>query len=122
MAEQHRYIQPHNAHEAMTLIQKLFNEYRHAPLTDVLLKYHNNLISRLQSDIHDAAVKEGNVQQLKDLNNMVQVMQTWTRLRLNNQPFEGKMKNFKWVTNRRPKFKAHSHKIRGPLGHRASRH
>lgn len=122
MADQHRYIQPHNAHEAMALIQKLFNEYRHAPLTDVLLKYHNNLISRLQSDIHDAAVKEGNPQQLRDLTNMIQVMQTWTRLRLNNQPFEGKMKNFKWVTNRRPRFKVHSHKIRGPLGHRASRH
>lgn len=122
MTKQHRYIQPHNAHEAMTLIQKLFNEYRHAPLTDVLLKYHNNLIDRLRSYIHDVAVQEGNQQQLKDLANMVSVMETWTRLRLNNQPFEGKMKNFKWVTNRRPKFKVHSHKIRGPLNHRSSRH
>ena len=55
MKTDQRYIQPHNANEAMTLIQKLFNEYRHAPLTDVLLKYHNNLIYRLKSDIYKAA-------------------------------------------------------------------
>lgn len=122
MPENHRYVQPKNVHEAMTLIQKLFNEYRHAPLTDILLKYHNNLIDRLRSDIHDAAVQEGQQQQLKDLANMIQIMETWTKVRLNNQPFEGKMKNFKWVTNRRPKFKRHVHKMGGHINHRASRH
>lgn len=30
MSERHNYIQPKNTHEAMVLIQKLFNEYRHA--------------------------------------------------------------------------------------------
>nr|WP_251546878.1 hypothetical protein [Limosilactobacillus caecicola] len=122
MSEEHRYIQPKNAHEAMTLIQKLFNEYRHAPLTDVLLKYHNNLIDRLRSDIYDAAVQENNPSQLHDLDNMIKVMESWTKLRLNNQPFDGKMKNFKWVTNRRPKFKTQVHKIGGGISHRASRH
>lgn len=122
MLDNHRYIQPQNAHEAMVLIQKLFNEYRHAPLTAVLLNYHNNLIARLRSDIHDAAVQEGNQQQLHDLDNMIQVMETWTKLRLNHHPFEGKMKNFKWVTNRRPTFKRHVHKIGGQISHRASRH
>lgn len=122
MQEQHHYVQPHNAHEAMVLIQKLFNEYRHAPLTDVLLKYHNNLVNRLMSDIHDAAVKEGNPEQLHDLDNMIKVMQLWTKMRLANRPFDGKMKNFKWVTNRHPKYKRHIHKMNGSANHRASRH
>lgn len=122
MKTDQRYIQPHNANEAMTLIQKLFNEYRHAPLTDVLLKYHNNLIYRLKYDIYKAAEKENNSQQLSDLNQMIQIMEAWTKIRLNNQPFEGKMKNFKLVTNNSPKFKRHLHKIKGPLNHQASRH
>lgn len=122
MKTDQRYIQPHNANEAMTLIQKLFNEYRHAPLTDVLLKYHNNLIYRLKSDIYKAAEKENNSQQLSDLNQMIQIMEAWTKIRLNNQPFEGKMKNFKLVTNNSPKFKRHLHKIKGTLNHQASRH
>lgn len=122
MKTDQRYIQPHNTNEAMTLIQKLFNEYRHAPLTDVLLKYHNNLIYRLKSDIYKAAEQENNSQQLSDLNQMIQIMEAWTKIRLNNQPFEGKMKNFKLVTNNSPKFKHHLHKIKGPLNHQASRH
>lgn len=32
-----RYIQPHDSLEAMELIQKLFNQYRRAPLTPELL-------------------------------------------------------------------------------------
>lgn len=122
MSEEHRYIQPKNVQEAMTLIQKLFNEYRHAPLTDVLLRYHQNLIDRLQSDIRQAAIQENDKQQLHELDNMVSVMQMWTKIRLNNQPFEGKMKNFKWVTNHRPKFKRHIHKMKGNPERRASRH
>lgn len=122
MKPQHRYVQPQNAREAMVLIQKLFNEYRHAPLTDVLLKYHNNLIYRLKSDIHTAAEQENNPQQLKDLERMIQIMESWTKIRLNNQSFVGKMKNFKLVTNNSPKFKRHLHKINGPLSHQTTRH
>ena len=46
--DDHRYIQPHNAKEAMEVIQRLFNKYRNAPLTNELLAYHNNLVYRLQ--------------------------------------------------------------------------
>ena len=55
MNEENRYVQPQNAKEAMELIQKLFNQYRNAPLTAELLQYHNNLIMRLQTDIKQAA-------------------------------------------------------------------
>lgn len=122
MSEQHHYVQLKNVHEAMTLIQKLFNEYRHAPLTDVLLNYHNNLINRLRTDIHDAAVQEDNPEQLHNLELMTQAMETWSKIRLNNQPFNGKMKNFRLVVSQHPHFKRQVHKISGQGNHRASRH
>ena len=55
MSAEHRYVQPQNAQEAMELIQKLFNQYRNAPLTAELLQYHNNFIMRLQTDIKQEA-------------------------------------------------------------------
>ncbi|WP_295732042.1 hypothetical protein [uncultured Limosilactobacillus sp.] len=122
MSEQHHYIQPHNVHEAMVLIQKLFNEYRHAPLTEVLLNYHNNLITRLRSDIYETAVQEGNSEQLHNLKLMIQAMETWTKIRLNRQPFNGKMKNFRLVINQHPHFRHQVHKISSQRNHRASRH
>ena len=122
MSERHHYIQPKNTHEAMVLIQKLFNEYRHAPLTDVLLNYHNDLIHRLRSDIHDAAVREGDHEQLHSLEQMTHAMETWTRIRLSSQPFNGKMKNFHLVVSQHPHFKRRVHKINGSSNNRASRH
>ena len=78
MKQEERYIQPQNTREALLLIQKLFNSYRNAPLTQELLSYHNNLIFRLGSDIHDAAVKEGQETQLEDLSNLSAAMRRWT--------------------------------------------
>ena len=92
--KEHRYIQPQNTQEAMLLIQKLFNKYRNASLTNELLEYHNNLIYRLQSDIKDEAIKENNPNQLKALASMTEIMRNWTTVRLNGQPFNGKMRHF----------------------------
>ena len=47
-----RYVQPQNVREAMEVIQDLFNQYRHEPLTQQLLNYHLGLIQRLQTDIY----------------------------------------------------------------------
>ena len=52
-----RYVQPQNVREAMEVIQDLFNQYRHEPLTQQLLNYHLGLIKRLQTDIYVTAVK-----------------------------------------------------------------
>lgn len=117
-----RYVQPHNAQEAMELIQKLFNKYRNAPLTQELLLYHNNLIYRLQSDIKNAAEKEGNPDRVKAIDEMTDIMRTWTNLRLTGKPFKGKMRHFKLITNDGPKFKRNIHKIHQNGSHRASRH
>lgn len=118
---QHRYVQPHNAHEAMALVEKLFNEYRNAPLTQELLNYHLGLVQRLQTDIKRAADLEGNAQQSADLESMTKIMQDWTQLRLAGHPFTAKMKHFKLSTPHQ-RFKRHVHKIKGHSPMRSSRH
>lgn len=122
MNNQERYIQPHNAREAMEVIQKLFNSYRNAPLTQELLAYHNNLVYRLGSDIHDAAVKENNQALLKDLSTMSDAMHRWTTIRLSGHPFNFKLRHFKPVSENGPKFKRRVHKIHQESNHQASRH
>ena len=65
MKPKKRYVQPQTVREAMETIQKLFNSYRHAPLTQDLLNYHINLTNRLQTDIYVAALREKNDKQLE---------------------------------------------------------
>ena len=89
-----RYVQPKNVREAMTVIQDLFNQYRHAPLTTELLNYHDGLIQRLQSDIFVAALRENNPAQQKQLGTMIQAMLSWRQIRVCCQKFIGKMKYF----------------------------
>lgn len=122
MNEENRYVQPQNAKEAMELIQKLFNQYRNAPLTAELLQYHNNLIMRLQTDIKQAAETEGQTALLKDLHEMTELMRRWTTIRLSGRPFAGKMRHFHFVANNGQKFKRQVHKMGGSSAHRASRH
>lgn len=122
MNEENRYVQPQNAKEAMELIQKLFNQYRNAPLTAELLQYHNNLIMRLQTDIKQAAEAEGQTAPLKDLHEMTELMRRWTTIRLSGHPFAGKMRHFRFAPANGQKFKRQVHKIGGSSAHRASRH
>lgn len=122
MNEENRYVQPQNAKEAMELIQKLFNQYRNAPLTAELLQYHNNLIMRLQTDIKQAAEAEGQTTLLKDLHEMTELMRRWTTIRLSGRPFAGKMRHFRFAPANGQKFKRQVHKIGGSSAHHASRH
>lgn len=117
-----RYIQPDGPEDAMRIIQKLFNSYRNAPLTKDLLDYYNNLISRLQSDILDAAKKANNQKLLSELNEMTDIMRRWISIRLSNRPFNAKMRHFKLVSDGGVKFKRHVHKISQSGNHQASRH
>lgn len=122
MNEENRYVQPQNAKEAMELIQKLFNQYRNAPLTAELLQYHNNLIMRLQTDIKQAAEAEGQTALLKDLHEITELMRRWTTIRLSGRPFAGKIRHFRFAPANGQKFKRQVHKIGGSSAHRASRH
>lgn len=119
--DDNRYIKPQSATEALELIQRLFNSYRNAPLTDELLNYHLNLINRLGDDIKQAAIAEGREVEA-NRQSLVQSMETWTRLRLAGKPYPGKVKNFKLVVNSNVHFKARKHRIKGTGGHRSSRH
>lgn len=122
LEEKYRYVKPQNVHEAMVLIQRLFNEYRNAPLTQELLSYHLNLVQRLQTDILAAAKAEGDQHQLSDLQSMTAIMQSWSPIRLSNRPFPGKMWHFKLDTGQSQHFKRRVHKIAGNHNHRSSRH
>lgn len=117
-----RYVKPQNAGEAMRLIQKLFNKYRHAPLTKELLDYHNNLVNRLNGDIMQAAKNEGDPKQLKDLQSMIDIMRRWTSIRLSGQPYPGKMRHFKFVPDGGLKFKRHVHRQGASHNYQSSRH
>lgn len=117
-----RYIQPSGPEDAMRIIQKLFNSYRNAPLTKELLDYHNNLISRLQSDIREAAVKSNDEPLLKQLDGMTDILRRWVSIRLSNRPFNAKMRHFRLVSDGGTKFKRYVHKINQTGGHRSSRH
>lgn len=117
-----RFIQPNGPEDAMRIIQKLFNSYRNAPLTKDLLDYHNNLITRLQTDIHDAVVKANNDRLTKELAEMTDIMRRWVSIRLSNRPFNAKMRHFKLVSDGGTKFKRHVHKIKQTTNHQASRH
>lgn len=117
-----RFVSPQNVREAMLTIEKLFNQYRHAPLTAELLKYHQNLINRLQDDILREAVRENNPRQLEELEKMTASLQSWMRVRMSNQPFQYKMKHFKLVAESSVKYSRRVIKNHSAGNHRASRH
>ena len=51
MPEQDRFYQPQNAKDAMRFVQKLFNQYNQAPLTEELVAYHQKLLAYLTNDV-----------------------------------------------------------------------
>lgn len=118
----HRYIQPQSAKEALTLIQKLFNSYRKAPLTEELLAYHQQLLAQVTGDIRQAAIKEGPAV-LADQEAVAAAMTRWSRQRLAGHPFTGKLRHFRLVEPQAShRFKRRVHKLKGGASHRASRH
>lgn len=121
-SQEHRYVQPTGPKDAMELVQKLFNQYRNAPLTAELLSYHQNLTRRLQTDIKQAADQENDSQLTKQLSSMTALMQSWTAIRLSGRPFPGKMHHFKLDVQTGPHYKVKNHKIGRTDRHRSSRH
>ncbi|GHP14404.1 hypothetical protein YK48G_18290 [Lentilactobacillus fungorum] len=123
MPKSQRYYQPQNSKDAMREIEKLFNKYKDAPITQELVDYHQNLVNRLQTDILAAAVKEGVAERIDSIHSMISVMTKWLQIRLSGQPYNGKMAHFKFVaSNANPHFKRQIHKMKGTSNHRASGH
>lgn len=117
-----RYVQPTGVEDAMRIIQKLFNSYRNAPLTNDLLDYHNNLIHRLRSDIYQEAQGEKSHPHIAQLDEMIKIMEDWTRIRLANRPFNAKMRHFKLISDNSVNFKRKVHRISQSGSHRGVRH
>lgn len=117
-----RYYQPNDIKDALQTIQKLFNSYTDAPLTQELVAYHQKLVNQLQTNLLPLAKQQGDQLRLKQIDSMVAVMQDWLKLRLTGRPFNGKMQHFKFVSNTRTQYQRRVHKIRGNANHRASRH
>ena len=71
-----------------------------------------------------AAAKQENVPaRIESINTMIAAMERWLKVRLAGNPYNGKMKNFKFVSDESlPKFKRHVHKMNGGSTHRSSRH
>ncbi|MEJ1344582.1 hypothetical protein QY882_05700 [Latilactobacillus sakei] len=63
MPEQDRFYQPQNAKDAMRFVQKLFNQYNQAPLTEELVAYHQKLLAYLTNDVTVEVQKQGNSEQ-----------------------------------------------------------
>ncbi|HIW71339.1 MAG TPA: hypothetical protein H9875_01800 [Candidatus Levilactobacillus faecigallinarum] len=118
-----RYYQPSDVTDALTEVQKLFNSYRNAPLTQELVDYHNNLINRLAGDLRQAAEAEQRTDLVRACDDMATAMRGWTSVRLAGKPYAGRLRHFKFVADATgPKFKRHVVKDHGSGTHRSSRH
>ncbi len=105
MNEENRYYQPKDSKDAMRYVEKLFNKYKNAPLTDALLQYHQKLIYYLQTSVITAAQQEHQPQREKAAKNMIAIMQDWIRVRALGQTFNGSLKGFKVTKNKHIKYK-----------------
>ena len=123
MSDADRYYQPTDIKDALTKIQDLFNSYVNEPLTNELLAYHQKLIQQLQTNLLPIAQQNNESLRVQQINSMVAAMQDWVKIKLNNRPYNGRLKHFKYVADRdRPAFKQRVHKIKGSQSHRGTRH
>ena len=123
MSDSERYYHPTDVEDALREVQKLFNSYRSAPLTQELLIYHENLINRLTGDLRTAAETAHRPDLVTATHQMVQAMRGWTTVRLAGKPYAGRLRHFKFVADATgPKFKRHVVKDHGSGPHRSSRH
>ena len=99
MSEQDRFYQPQNVKDAMRFVQKLFNQYNQANLTDELIAYHQKLTFYLTDDVLAEVQKSDNPEQLKKLQVMITVMQDWLKIRLSGKPYAGKMQHFEYIAD-----------------------
>ncbi|KRM21209.1 hypothetical protein [Latilactobacillus graminis] len=99
MPDHERFYQPQTVKDAMRFVQKLFNQYNQAPLTEELIAYHQKLLSYLTNDLTSEIQAQNNPEQAPKLTEMIETMQNWLKIRLSGQPYAGKMQHFKFVAD-----------------------
>lgn len=109
--EDERYYQPTDSKDAMRYVEKLFNRYKDAPLTDALLKYNQKLVFYLRQSVTATAKAEGVPERVKSAQRMADAMDEWVRIKALGKPFHGTMRHFKIVSDQQHvKFKARRQK------------
>ncbi len=100
LAEQGRFYQPQDTKDAMRYVEKLFNQYKDAPLTDELLRYNQKLMVYLTGSVVNEAQQEGHPERAKTAQAMAAAMGEWVRTKALGRPFTGEMRHFKIVDPR----------------------
>lgn len=122
MTEDHFY-QPKDSKDAMRYIERLFNRYKDAPITQELVDYNHNLTASLRDDIATAATNEMVPKRHDAAIKMADEMDRWARVRAAGQPYRGELKHFKFVGEAStPRFKARTIKNNQRGAMRGSRH
>ncbi|WP_429971473.1 hypothetical protein ACQW5G_02335 [Fructilactobacillus sp. Tb1] len=123
MTNSDRYYQPTNSKDAMRKIQKLFNSYCHAPLTNELIQYHFKLLNQVKTNVLSVAENEQIPERIKAAKSIISVMETWLKTRIAGKDFNGEMRHFKFVSNNDIlRYKRHEIKVKGNNNLRSSRH
>lgn len=97
MAKDDRYYQPQDTKDAMRYVEKLFNQYKDAPLTDELLQYNQKLMTYLTTSVVNEAQQEGQPERAQTAQAMAAAMSEWVRTKALGRPFVGEMRHFKIV-------------------------
>ncbi|GAK48115.1 hypothetical protein LOSG293_190220 [Secundilactobacillus oryzae JCM 18671] len=123
MTEENRFYQPQNSKDALRYIEKLFNSYKDAPLTQELLDYHLKLVNQVQTDILSTAKSENIPSRVTAATDLAEALQQWQRIRMNGKPYNGRIRHFHYEPeNSLPKFKRKVIKSNSTNSHRSSRH
>lgn len=118
-----RYYQPKDSKDAMRYIERLFNRYKDAPITQALVDYNHNLTASLRDDIATAAVNEGAPKRRDTALSMANEMDRWARVRAAGQPYHGRLRHFKFEGEAASlRFKANQLKNHQTGSLRATRH
>lgn len=123
MPNSNRYYHPKNSKDAMRKIQKLFNQYCQAPLTNELLQYHFKLLNQVKTNVLLVAKNEDVPERVQAAQSMIEVMEKWLKFRLAGKEYHGKMKHFNFVSDQDVlHYKRHEIKVKGNNKLRSSRH
>lgn len=118
-----RFYQPTNSKDAMRKIQKLFNQYCQAPLTNELLQYHFKLLNQVKTNVLPVAKSENVPERIQAAKNMIATMEKWLTIRLAGKPYQGHMKHFHFVANHEIlRYQRHQIKVKGTMPMHGTRH
>ncbi|WP_395320418.1 hypothetical protein [Fructilactobacillus frigidiflavus] len=123
MKDTDRFYQPTNSKDAMRKIQKLFNQYCQAQLTNELLQYHFKLLNQVKTNVLPVAKTENVPERIQAAQRIITTMESWLQIRLAGKDYPGHMKHFRYVSDHATlRYKRHEIKVKGNQNLRSSQH